>query len=75
MLLVQCRQRLTRTVASIRHAFCGYLWVRPAAAHAAGTGGDLLRRRAQLLAENAVYWPVTPPGVVLWQSNCTSASN
>ncbi len=53
-LLARCRRRLARTVAGIRHAFCGYLWSRPAAAHAAGTGTDLLRSRAQLLAENAL---------------------
>ncbi|CAA9544844.1 MAG: Mobile element protein, partial [uncultured Thermomicrobiales bacterium] len=54
MLLARCRQRLARIVAVIRHAFRGYVWVRPAAAHAAGTGTDLLRSRAQLLAENAL---------------------
>jgi transposase InsO family protein len=45
---------LARIVAVTRHAFRSYVWVRPAAAHAAGTGGDLLRSRAQLLAENAL---------------------
>ena len=54
MLLARYRQRLARTVTRIRHAFCGYLWARPAAAHAAGISTDLLRSRAQLLAENAL---------------------
>ncbi len=54
MLLARCRRRLARTVTRIRHACCGYLWARPAAAHAAGIGTDLLRSRAQLLAENAL---------------------
>jgi hypothetical protein len=54
MLPVRCRQRLARFVAVIRHALSGYVWVRPASAHAAGTGTDLLRSRAQLLAENAL---------------------
>src|SRR5690242_11867839 len=50
-----CRRRLTTIVAGMRHAFRGCLWARPAVGtHAAGTGGDLLRSRAQLLAENAL---------------------
>jgi len=50
----RCHLRLTRLVAGIRHAVCRCLWARPAAGmHAAGTGGDLLRSRSQLLAENA----------------------
>src|SRR5256885_1464483 len=54
MLLARCRQRLARTVAGIRLAFGGYLWARPAAAHAAGIGTDLLRGRAPLLAQHAL---------------------
>ena len=54
MPLARCRQRLARIVGVIRQAFRSYVWVRPAAAHAAGAGTDLLRSRAQLLAENAL---------------------
>src|SRR4051794_31828837 len=55
MLIRRCRHRLTTIVADIRHVLCGCFWARPALAmHAAGTGGDLLRGRAQLLAENAL---------------------
>ena len=54
MLLTRCRQRLARIVAVMQHAVRGDVWVRPAAAHAAGTGTDLPRSRAQLLAENAL---------------------
>ncbi len=51
----ECRRRLTGLVASLRRALCACLWARPVVgAHAAGTGGDLLRNRAQLLAENAL---------------------
>ncbi len=51
----RCHLRLTRLVADIRHAICRGLWARPAAVrHAAGIGGDLLRSRSQLLAENAL---------------------
>ena len=50
----RCRRRLTRLVAGVGRALRACLWARPAArARAVGTGGDLLRRRAQLLAENA----------------------
>lgn len=49
-----CRRRLTTIGAGMRYALRSYLWARPAAAtHAAGTAGDLLRSRVQLLAENA----------------------
>jgi len=54
MLLRRCRHRLTGIVAGLRHAVRGFLWARPATAHATGTGADLLRGRAQLLAENAL---------------------
>jgi len=54
MLVSRCRQRLAGLVAGVRHARRSCLWARPAAVtHATGTGGDLLRSRAQLLAENA----------------------
>ena len=49
------RRRLTNLVADARRALRARLWARPlVGAHAAGTGGDLLRGRAQLLAENAL---------------------
>ena len=55
MLMRWCRHRLTAITAGMRHVLRGYLGVRPAmATHAAGTAGDLLRGRAQLLAENAL---------------------
>ena len=50
-----CRRRLAAIVAGVRHVVRGYLWARPALGmYVAGTGGDLLRGRAQLLAENAL---------------------
>ena len=50
-----CRSRLTGIVAGVRRALRACLWARPVlAAHAAGTGGDLLRSRAQLRSENAL---------------------
>jgi len=50
-----CHRRLTGLVTSLRHTLRIYRWARPVArAHVAGTGGDLLRSRAQLLAENAL---------------------
>ncbi len=52
-----CRRGLTGIVAGIRRTLRGYFWARPAAAHAAGTGADLVRSRAQLLAENALPRP------------------
>lgn len=54
MLLAGCRQRLSAIVAGIRHTLRNCLWARPAAAHITGMGTDLLRGRAQLLAENAL---------------------
>jgi putative transposase len=49
------RRRLTGIVAGVRHALRACLWARPVVGtHAAGIGGDLLRSRAQLLAENAL---------------------
>ncbi len=49
-----CRRRLTDIVAGMGRALRACLWARPVVGtHAAGTGGDLLRSRAQLLAENA----------------------
>jgi putative transposase len=46
---------LTGIVAGVRHALRACLWARPVVGmHAARTGGDLLRSRAQLLAENAL---------------------
>ena len=53
--LDKCRRRLSDFVNGVRHTVATHLWLRPAAAtHAAGTGADLLRSRAQLLAENAL---------------------
>src|SRR3712207_9341238 len=53
--LERCRRRLSDVVNGVRHAVAARLWPRPAAAtHVAGTGADLLRSRAQLLAENAL---------------------
>ncbi len=49
-----CRRRLTAIVAGMGRALRACLWARPVVGtHAAGTGGDLLRSRAQLLAANA----------------------
>jgi transposase InsO family protein len=46
---------LTNFIAGAQRALRTRLWARPLiGAHAAGTGGDLLRSRAQLLAENAL---------------------
>ena len=46
---------LTRLVAGVRRALRACLWARPVlGTHAAGTGADLLRSRAQLRAENAL---------------------
>ena len=50
-----CRRRLTGIVTGMRHTLRACLWARPAVgAHATGTGADLVRGRAQLLAENAL---------------------
>ena len=49
------RRRLIDCVAGVRRALRTCLWARPVVGrHAAGTGADLLRSRAQLLAENAL---------------------
>lgn len=49
-----CR-RLIGLVAGVRRALHACLWARPVGGtHAAGTGSDLLRSRAQLLTENAL---------------------
>jgi hypothetical protein len=54
MFIHGCRRRLAAIVAGVRHALRTRLWTRPAAVtHATGTGADLLRSRAQVLAENA----------------------
>ena len=53
-LIGRCRRRLSGIVAAVRRALGARLWTRPPAmTHATGTGTDLLRTRAQLLAENA----------------------
>ena len=61
MLIGRCRHRLTTIVAGVRRALIARVWARPTAmTHATGTGRDLLRSRAQLLAENALSWPRSP---------------
>src|SRR3712207_5431279 len=53
-LVGQCRRRLIGLATDVRRALGARLWARPPAMpHATGTGADLLRSRAQLLAENA----------------------
>ena len=56
VLFVQaCRRRMTGSIVGVRRALRACLWARPVLrVYAAGTGGDLLRSRAQLLAENAL---------------------
>jgi putative transposase len=54
MFLAGCRQRLSAIVAGVRHTLHNCIWARPAAAHITGMGTDLLRSRAQLLAENVL---------------------
>ncbi len=50
-----CHRRLTGLVTSLRRTLRTYRWARPVArTHVAGTGGELLRSRAQLLAEHAL---------------------
>jgi len=50
----RCHRRLTGLVAGLRHARRRCLWARPTlGTHAAGTGRDLRRTRAHLVAENA----------------------
>src|SRR5947209_7619189 len=53
MCMNRCRRRLTGLIAGIRRTLRSCLWARPAATHMMGTGHDLLRTRAQLVAENA----------------------
>ena len=49
------RRRLTGIVTGVRRVFGARLWARPViGSHVAGTGGDLVRSRAQLLGENAL---------------------
>ncbi len=61
-----CRRRPTAIVARVRRVVRACLWARPVVgAHAAGTGGDLLRGRAHLLAENAL---LRQPPLVLRRS-------
>ena len=51
----RCRRRLLGIVAGVRRALGARLWTRPPAmTHATGTGTDVLRTRAQLLAEHAL---------------------
>ncbi len=51
----RCRQRLPAMGAGLYRALGTCLWARPLALrHAVGTGADVVRRRAQLLAENAL---------------------
>ena len=55
MLMRWCRRWLAGIVAGFRHALRGCLWAQPGVeTHAAGTGADLVRSWAQLLAENAL---------------------
>ena len=50
-----CRRRLSGLAAGVLCALRACLWARPVVGtHAAGAAGDLLRNRAQLLAENAL---------------------
>src|SRR5215211_5005420 len=54
-LIGRCRCRLLGLVTDVRRALGARLWARPpAVTQATGTGRDLLRSRAQLLAENAL---------------------
>ncbi len=51
----ESRRRLSGIVTTMRRALRAFVWARPVVgAHAAGTGADLVRSRAQLLAENAL---------------------
>ncbi len=55
-----CRRRLAGIVVGVRRAFRACLWASPVVGmHAAGSGGEVLRSRTQLLAEN-MWWPVGP---------------
>ncbi len=51
--LDRCRSRLLGIVAGMRHTLAARPWSPPTVAYATGTAADLLRGRAQLLAENA----------------------
>src|SRR6266511_2344552 len=54
-LLRRCRRRLATMVVGWKQAVVRRLWAKPGAlVHATGTGMDLMRGRAQLLAENAL---------------------
>jgi len=51
----RCRHRLLALGAGLRHALGARLWARPQSLpHATGIGADLVRGRAQLLAEHAL---------------------
>ena len=53
-LIGRCRRRLIGLVAGVRRALVARLWAGPpVVTHALGTGTDVLRTRAQLLAEHA----------------------
>ncbi len=54
LLIGRCRRRLTGIIAGVRRAVERHLWVRPVGIHATGTGADLVRSQAQLLAANAL---------------------
>ena len=54
-LVGRCRRRLIGIVAGVRRALVARLWARPpVVTHAIGTGTEVLRTRAQLLAGNAL---------------------
>src|SRR5512133_3591734 len=54
-LVGRCRRWLRELVVRGRRGLGTGLWARPVVGtHSAGTGGDLLRSRTQLLAENAL---------------------
>jgi len=53
--IARCRRRLLGIGAGLCRALEAHLWARPLAmTHVTGTGTDLVRSRAQLLAENAL---------------------
>src|SRR5438094_369497 len=55
MLIGRYRHRLTMIGVAVRRALVARTWARPATVtHAMGSGADLLRSRAQLLAEHAL---------------------
>ena len=53
-LIDRCCRRLAGIIASMRRAVGAHRWVRPAGVQAMGMGADVVRSRAQLLAENAL---------------------